>query len=44
MGKMINVYTILIGKYEGNKPLGRPRLRWKDNRLGRCGLDSSSSA
>ena len=25
------VYRILVGKPEGKRPLGRPRLRWKDN-------------
>jgi hypothetical protein len=28
-------YTLLVGKLEGNRPLGRPRRRWVDNiRLG----------
>ena len=22
---------VLVGKHEGKRPLGRPRLRWKDN-------------
>jgi hypothetical protein len=26
-----NVYSILIGKREGIRQIGRPRLRWKDN-------------
>jgi len=25
------VYRVLVGKPEGNRPLGRPRLRWEDN-------------
>ena len=25
------VYRVLVGKLEGRRPLGRPRLRWKDN-------------
>jgi hypothetical protein len=25
-----NVYRVLIGKPEGEKPLGRPRRRWED--------------
>jgi len=25
------VYRVLVGKSEGKRPLGRPRLRWKDN-------------
>ena len=26
-----DVYTVLVGKYEGKRPLGRPRLRREDN-------------
>jgi hypothetical protein len=26
-----NAYTILVGKSEGKRPLGRPRRRWVDN-------------
>jgi hypothetical protein len=29
MGEM-NVYNILVGKTEGNRPLGRPGPRWYD--------------
>ena len=25
------VYRVLVGKPEGNRPLGRPRHRWEDN-------------
>jgi len=25
------VYTVLVGKPEGKRPLGRSRLRWKHN-------------
>jgi hypothetical protein len=25
------VYRVLLGKPEGKRPLGRPRLRWMDN-------------
>jgi hypothetical protein len=25
-----NVYTVLMGKPEGKRPLGRPRHRWED--------------
>jgi len=25
------VYRVLVGKQEGMRPLGRPRLRWVDN-------------
>ena len=28
------VYRVLVGKPEGNKPLGRPRGRWKDIKMG----------
>jgi hypothetical protein len=31
IGEMRNVYNILVGKPEGNRPLGRPRYRWEDN-------------
>jgi hypothetical protein len=30
-GEKKNTYRILVGKQEGNRPLGRPRRRWKDN-------------
>jgi hypothetical protein len=26
-----NAYSNLVGKYEGKRPLGRPRRRWEDN-------------
>jgi hypothetical protein len=25
------VHGVLVGRPEGNRPLGRPRLRWEDN-------------
>jgi hypothetical protein len=25
------VYMVLVGKPEGNRPLGRPRCRWENN-------------
>jgi hypothetical protein len=25
------VHMVLVGKSEGNRPLGRPRRRWEDN-------------
>jgi len=25
------VYTVLVGKPDGKRPLGRPRRRWEDN-------------
>jgi hypothetical protein len=31
MGEKRNVYRILVGKPEGERPLGRPRRRWEDN-------------
>jgi hypothetical protein len=31
MRDMRNAYTILVGKPEGKRPLGRPRRRWVDN-------------
>ena len=31
MGKRRGVYRVLVGKHEGNRPLGRPRRRWEDN-------------
>ena len=30
-GARRGVYSVLVGKPEGKKPLGRPRSRWKDN-------------
>jgi hypothetical protein len=30
MGEGRNVYRVLVGKPEGKRPLGRPRLRWED--------------
>jgi hypothetical protein len=51
MGERGNAYRLLVGKPEGERPLGRPRRRWVDNiknesfrdRFGRCGLDWPSS-
>jgi hypothetical protein len=31
MGEKRNACMILVGKPEGNRPLGRPRRRWVDN-------------
>ena len=31
MGEARGVYRVLVGKPEGKRPLGRPRLRWVDN-------------
>jgi hypothetical protein len=30
-GKKGNAYSVLVGKPEGKRPLGRPRSRWVDN-------------
>jgi hypothetical protein len=31
MGEERGAYRILVGRPEGRRPLGRPRLRWEDN-------------
>ena len=31
MGEERGAYTVLVGKPEGRRPLGRPRRRWEDN-------------
>jgi hypothetical protein len=31
MGKERGVYRVLVGKFEGKRPLGRPRRRYEDN-------------
>ena len=31
MGERRGVYWVLMGKPEGKRPFGRPRLRWEDN-------------
>jgi hypothetical protein len=31
MGDRKGVLTVLVGKHEGKRPLGRPRRRWEDN-------------
>jgi hypothetical protein len=43
MGETRNAYKILVGKPEGKRPLGRPRSRWVDNRIGWYGLDRAGS-
>jgi hypothetical protein len=30
-GEKRTAYRLLVGKPEGKRPLGRPRLRWVDN-------------
>ena len=43
MGEGRGVYRVLVGKPEGNRPLGRPRHRWEGNikmdlrEMGGCG-------
>jgi hypothetical protein len=31
MGEGTGVYTVLVGRPEGKRPLERPRRRWEDN-------------
>jgi hypothetical protein len=31
MGDSRGVYRVMVGKSEGKRLLGRPRLRWEDN-------------
>ena len=31
MGEGRDVHRVLVGKYEGKRPLGRSRRRWEDN-------------
>jgi len=31
MGEIKGVYSVLLKKPDGKKPLGRPRHRWEDN-------------
>ena len=31
MGEKRGVYSVLVGKAVGKRPLGRPRHRWEDN-------------
>jgi hypothetical protein len=30
-GEKRNAYSVLVGRPEGKRPLGRPRRRWVDN-------------
>jgi hypothetical protein len=45
MGEGRGVYRIVVGRYEGRRPLGRPRRRWEGNnemviqRVGWRGMD-----
>jgi len=31
MGEGRSFYRLLVGRFEGKRPLGRPRRRWDDN-------------
>jgi hypothetical protein len=31
MGEGRGIYSVLVGKPEGKRPLGRPRCSWEDN-------------
>jgi hypothetical protein len=31
MGEGRGAYTVLVGRPEGKRPLGKPRRRWEDN-------------
>ena len=31
IGERRGVYRVLVGKREGKRPPGRPRMRWEDN-------------
>jgi hypothetical protein len=33
MGEISGVNRVLVGKPEGKRPLGRPRLRWEDIKI-----------
>jgi hypothetical protein len=33
MGERRGIYSVLVGKTEGNRSLGRPRRRWEDNEI-----------
>jgi hypothetical protein len=51
MGERRNVFMVLVGKPEGERPLERRRRRWEDGikmdlreiGLGGCGVDSRGS-
>jgi hypothetical protein len=49
MGELRIAYNILIGKLVANRPLGRSRRRWDDNKTNLnvigsgCEMDSSGS-
>jgi hypothetical protein len=31
MGDSNGAYNVLVGRLQGKRPLGKPRLRWDDN-------------
>jgi hypothetical protein len=45
MGEGRGVYSVLVGRPEGKRPLGRPRRRWEGNIkmvLRRIGIDGAN--
>jgi hypothetical protein len=45
MGEGRDVYSVLVGRPEGKRPLGRPRRRWEDNikmNLREIGIDGAN--
>jgi hypothetical protein len=45
MGEGRGAYRVLVGRFEGKRPLGRPRRRWEDNTkmdLGKLGIDGAN--
>jgi hypothetical protein len=48
IGEMRNAHSILVGKPESKRPLGRLRHRWEynfkiDSEIGGCGVNASGS-
>ncbi|KAJ4448866.1 hypothetical protein ANN_00257, partial [Periplaneta americana] len=39
MGEYRNAYSVLVGRQEGKRPLGRPRRRWEEMDLREVGFD-----
>jgi hypothetical protein len=33
MGEVMGAYSILLGRLEGRRPLGRPRRRWENIKM-----------
>jgi hypothetical protein len=45
MGERRGACRVFVGRPEGKRPLGRPRLRWEDNikiDLGEIGIDMAN--